>query len=128
MKKTSIKLLGLSTRIYNALIKVGIETIEELEKLSNEEIVSLKGISVKSRDEINLKIKEYNANTKECNDNIVTDDATYIFTKKAYIKEEGRKAYVQNRAFVNKMNGRKVECGCIDGVVIKKHWCIRKTL
>ena len=128
MKKTSIKLLGLSTRIYNALIKVGIETIEELEKLSNEEIVSLKGISVKSRDEINLKIKEYNANTKECNDNTdaFTDDATYIFTKKAYIKKEGRKAYVENRAFVNKMNGRKVKCGCIDNVIIKKHWCIRK--
>ena len=51
---------------------------------------------------------------------------TYIFTKKKYIEQMGRKRYRDSRNWVNKCNGRVVENGFIGGFDIAKSWCIIK--
>ena len=49
--------LGLSTRSLNALKKAGIETIERLQKMTEEELKAVKGLGAKSVKEIVKKLK-----------------------------------------------------------------------
>lgn len=119
--------LQLSTRIINALLKGGIGSISQLSKLSNDELLTIKGISKKSIEEIQGAIKELSTNTeKSINQNKFSADSIYIFTKKKYIKAEGRKKYLINRDLINKLNGKLVINGIINEVEIDRKWCISK--
>ena len=107
--------LGLSKRITGALERAGIETIEQLKSMTDIELNAIRGISDKSIAEIHEVLKPKNEK--------IETSVTYIFTKKKFIKAEGRKAYAKNKSFVNKMNGRVVD---ITSNEIKRIWCITK--
>lgn len=51
---------------------------------------------------------------------------TYIFTKKKFIKQMGRKKYAYSRSWVNKCNGQVVKDGVIGVFGIQESWCIIK--
>lgn len=119
--------LQLSTRIINALLKGGIDSISQLKKLSYDELLSIKGISKKSVDEIQNVMKELQINnTKSINSKTFNNNNVYIFTKKKYIKSEGRKKYLTNKDLINKLNGRLVINGIINDIEIDRQWCISK--
>ncbi len=50
--------LGLSMRVVNALVKVKIDTVEKLKKLTKEELGEIKGIGKKAVEEIEKRISE----------------------------------------------------------------------
>lgn len=58
---TDILDLGLSNRAYNALVRNGIRTIEELKKLSDDQLKNLDGLGAKSLEEITKAIQDYAA-------------------------------------------------------------------
>ncbi|WP_368263346.1 DNA-directed RNA polymerase subunit alpha C-terminal domain-containing protein [Clostridium disporicum] len=120
--KTDLKTLALSTRIYNALVKVGIDTVEKLEKMPQSELQKIKGISKKSIEEIEEKLLNNGKADK------FALDKTYIFTKKKYIKAEGREKYRLNKEWVDSINGQIVDVATqtIKDKVILKQWCICK--
>lgn len=121
---TKLKELNLSTRLNNVLVKLGFTSVESLDVCSDEELKALKGISIKSVDEIRTKIKEFKNREIESS---FKENKTYIFTKKAYIKALGRKAYSDNKEFVNSLNGRIVDKnGYIEDCKIQSEWCICK--
>jgi DNA-directed RNA polymerase alpha subunit len=58
VKKTPIDaLVGLSERTRNALIKNWIEYVEELEKVTKSELLSMKGVGRKAIDEIEVALE-----------------------------------------------------------------------
>lgn len=135
----NLKDLGLSTRVYNTLTKAGIETVEQLTVMTFDELKSIKGISDKSAEEIQSKLavadvvetvveKTPAKKVKNSKEVSFKENTTYIFTKKKYIRSEGRKSYQANREFVNKLNGRVVDVatGTIDGKPVCANWCIVK--
>ena len=117
--------LQLSTRITNALLKGGIDSISQLIKLSYDELLAIKGISKKSVEEIQTVIAGLQIN-KSIKSNKFSSNNTYIFTKKKYIKSEGRKQYLTNKDLINKLNGRLVVDGIINEMTIDRKWCISK--
>jgi DNA-directed RNA polymerase alpha subunit len=56
-KSKKVEDLGLSTRTLNALNDAKIETVSDLKKLSDEELLELKGVGQKAVDEIKSAIK-----------------------------------------------------------------------
>lgn len=119
--------LQLSTRITNALLKGGIDSISQLIKLSYDELLAIKGISKKSVEEIQTVIAGLQINNnKSIKSNKFSSNNTYIFTKKKYIKSEGRKKYLTNKDLINKLNGRLVINGIINETTIDRKWCISK--
>lgn len=50
--------LDLPTRVINALIKYGIETVTQLKNLSDEELSQVRGLGKKSIEELKVKLKE----------------------------------------------------------------------
>lgn len=119
-----LKDLQLSTRITNALLKNGINSISQLKQISFDELLLIKGISKKSVEEIKSvieKLQTNNISSKSFNSNNI-----YIFTKKKYIKSEGKKKYIANKDLINKLNGRLVINGIINGTEINRKWCISK--
>ena len=89
-KETSIQMLHLSKRSYNALQKFKINTIQDLLSISIEDIRKLQGIGAKSIQEILSKIellKDFNL------DNIDTFNIKVVnlFQDKYYINEFGEK-------------------------------------
>ena len=84
-------------------------------------------ISKKSVDEIQNVMKELQINnTKSINSKTFNNNNVYIFTKKKYIKSEGRKKYLTNKDLINKLNGRLVINGIINDIEIDRQWCISK--
>lgn len=126
--KTDLKTLNLSTRIYNALIKAEVETVEQLIKIQDSELQKIKGISKKSIEEIKEKLSTFTMPTQKEEKQDFLEDKTYIFTKKKYIKSEGRNAYRLNKAWVNAINGQMVDMTTktIKDKSIQKNWCICK--
>lgn len=124
--KTDLKTLALSTRIYNALVKVGIDTVEKLEKMPQSELQKIKGISKKSIEEIEEKLLNFKGTNGKADKFAL--DKTYIFTKKKYIKAEGREKYRLNKEWVDSINGQIVDVATqtIKDKVILKQWCICK--
>ena len=123
----TLKDLQLSTRITNALLKGGIDSISQLIKLSYDELLAIKGISKKSVEEIQTVIAGLQINNnKSISSNKFNSNNTYIFTKKKYIKSEGRQKYLTNKDLINKLNGRLVINGIINEVEIDRKWCISK--
>lgn len=131
----NLKDLGLSTRVFNTLTKAGIESVEQLSSMTFDELKDIKGISDKSAEEIQSKLVVANVvevtkevNIKETSNKNFKENTTYIFTKKQYIKCEGRKSYQANKEWVNKLNGRTVDIltGTIGEKPVCKKWCISK--
>lgn len=120
----NLKNLDLSTRIYNVLVKADLEDINTLSNMSFEDLKGIKGISDKSAIEIQEKLDVYKKSLIKTN---TKTDKTYIFTKKKYIKSEGKKAFKDNKDFVNKFNGRIIDFNDIN---LKEKfsidWCISK--
>lgn len=55
-------------------------------------------------------------------------DKKYVFTKKKFIKDQGRKAYRDFKEWVDRCNGRNVTIenrfsGIVDGFSISSAWC-----
>jgi len=57
--KTPIDTLGLSSRAKNALLRGGIEFVEQVLKLTDDDLLRLRGMGVKTVDEIKEKLKEF---------------------------------------------------------------------
>lgn len=57
-KSSELVKLGLSIRVVNALANAGVKTVEEIEKLSSEELTGIKGIGKKAVEEIEKRIRE----------------------------------------------------------------------
>lgn len=57
----SIDELDLSVYTYNTLKRSGIDTIDELQDMSDEELAKLRGMGLRSLNEIKTKLKEYQA-------------------------------------------------------------------
>ncbi|HBG8470949.1 TPA: hypothetical protein KRH38_003293 [Clostridioides difficile] len=110
--------LKLSKKIVNCLIKANINSLEKLKKMTSNDLLAINGIGPKSLEEIKqaLSLLPKPDNIREG-----------VFTKKRYLKSEGRKAYQQNRFIVNKLNGRIVSLGTyVNGIKIDKRYCIIK--
>lgn len=125
-----LKNLGLSTRVFNTLTKAGIKSIEQLSLMTLDELKAIKGISDKSAEEIQSKLSVANVVKKENSNENFNKNTTYIFTKKKYIKCEGRKSYKANKEWVDKLNGKTVDIstGTIKEKSIYKKWCISKNI
>ena len=126
--KTDLKTLNLSTRVYNILFKVGIDTVEKLREIPDGDLTKIKGISTKSADEIKEKLSAFELQKVEEKAQDFLEDKTYIFTKKKYIKAEGRKNYQLNKDWVDSINGQMVDMKTktIKDKTIEKKWCISK--
>lgn len=57
----SIDALDLSTRVHNILKKAGIDAVEQLQDMSDDELSAIRGMSKKGLDEIHNKLEAYNA-------------------------------------------------------------------
>ncbi|MFQ4261241.1 UNVERIFIED_CONTAM: hypothetical protein C4Z64_01505 [Clostridioides difficile] len=110
--------LKLSKKIVNYLIKANINSIEKLKTMTSNDLLEINGIGPKSLEEIKQALSLLP------NPDDVTEG---VFTKKRYLKSEGRKNYQQNRSIVNRLNGRVVPLGtCINGIRIDNRYCIIK--
>ena len=58
-KPTKIENMDLSVRSYNCLKRAGIDTLQQLAKLSYEDLIQVRNLGRKSVDEIIEKLKEY---------------------------------------------------------------------
>ncbi|MFI3211274.1 MAG: hypothetical protein R3Y64_09550 [Peptostreptococcaceae bacterium] len=90
----------------------------KLSNLSNKGIREIRGIG-------KVREKEIVTYLDSLKDRFVDSDE-YVFTKKRYIKAEGRKSYSQNKSIIDKLNGRPVIDGKIYNYTILKDWCIGK--
>ncbi|MCC0727639.1 hypothetical protein KGF51_14620 [Clostridioides sp. ZZV14-6045] len=110
--------LKLSKKIVNYLIKANINSIEKLKTMTPNDLLSINGIGPKSLEEIKQALS-----LLPKPDNITEG----VFTKKRYLKSEGRKNYRQNKSIVNKLNGRVVSLDTyVNGIKIDKRYCIIK--
>ncbi|HBF2930536.1 TPA: hypothetical protein UL242_002524 [Clostridioides difficile] len=117
-KEKNMNQLKLSKKIVNHLIKANIDSIESLKTMTSNDLLKINGIGPKSLEEIKQALSLL---TKP--DNITEG----IFTKKRYLKYEGRKNYQQNKSIVNKLNGRVVSLDTyVHGIKIDKRYCIIK--
>ncbi|MDI3075349.1 DNA-directed RNA polymerase subunit alpha C-terminal domain-containing protein [Clostridioides difficile] len=117
-KEKNMNQLKLSKKIVNHLIKANIDSIESLKTMTSNDLLKINGIGPKSLEEIKQALSLL---TKP--DNITEG----IFTKKRYLKYEGRKNYQQNKSIVNKLNGRVVSLGTyVNGIKIDNRYCIIK--
>ena len=62
---TSIDNLDLNVRTYNLLKRAGIETIEEVQRMSDADLAKIRNFSRKCMDEVYSKLEEYERNNSE---------------------------------------------------------------
>ncbi len=58
-KNTPVEALGLSVRTFNCLKRRGINTVEQLEKMSNSDLFGIRNLSLKGIDEIKEVLRRY---------------------------------------------------------------------
>ncbi len=57
--KTSVEMLNLSPRIFNALKRAQIEYVEDLKGMSEQELIMIRDLGKKACEEIHEKLKEF---------------------------------------------------------------------